>query len=757
MANSYYDVNYSSPSTTLTFTNNDLKYLETAHISLVVSNTTSGTSATFLQTDSTTFTISVDSGTTTINYAAVVASFPTGANKIRVTRTTPSGSMLTLYSNSSMLRSEDLNKNSDQLLYVLQEQIDQGTGSLPLLPTGVYDAGNKRITNLADGIGTGDAASWGQVNALIGGSENAPAVAQNWEFNLGATSFGGTIQDGHSFFTLDPVPASTVNAGYIVEIAGVLQRPDYDFTVDGNVLKITGQVLNGAEFNNTTIAIMNFGLSRQVFEFPITGSAQTSSETPITLKGYSGGDTTALLKVTDSSDTENANISAGGTIKAKVIEPISGSLTVNPTTVTTSGTLTAGGNFTCGTASITQATGDATVNKLVISSTDTANFAANMAVPKSYVDASGGFGGEAVGATDSLNGYMTPGNFRGTTPMGANSYGYPSVPSGRNFTLEVKRGGGPTDNTVHQIIHIFSSDLTEKDTLFTRFHSANAQSGSSPDEWSSWRVAVNDAFRLGDLTTNTNGNNYNLGSTKITNSTAPTDQYDLANKQYVDQQVYGSVAAASTHAQMVCILDGRLRKEQSTDAMTINDASASSRSSLVHLSNYYGFPSGANSGDLSYGTNIPVTRAMFVPNNTTTDWYGVNCKPGAKIFPNNGALDGVSSDGRQLHVEVSFRHDQGIHYGLSNSSTDTINNMARQLVDLRAHVKEINSGSNFIILEFWSTFAHIDNFTTNLVNGDVNGQEYELSAGSMRTFRGLPNGGPTEDDFDFNIRIFKRI
>ena len=660
MANSYYDVTGTPPSTSLTFNTSNLKYLETAHISIVVSNTTSGTSTTFTQTGSPAITVTKDSGTgvTTVNYSACEASFPAGANQVRIQRTTPSDNLLTIFSNASLLRSEDLNANSDQLLYVLQEQIDAGTGSLPLLPIGAYDAGNKRIINLADASDSQDATSFAQVSALVGNSSNSPSVAQYWEFNLG-TGTEGTVADGHTSFTLDPTPASSINATFIVEIAGVIQRPDSDFQINGNVLKVVNQALNASTFDGTTIVAQNFGVSRQVFNFPVIGEASSASEVPITLKGFTGGDATELLKLKDSTNTDNATISAGGTIKAKVLEPLaSGTLAVNPSTITTTGAITSGGDLTVGSASITQATGDATVNKLTISATS--GFTSTQAVPKSYVDSSGGFGGDEVGSTDNINSYMTPGNFRGTTPTSPSGSGFPDdgdVVNGRPYALRITRGGASDSNTIHQELTYFSSDLTSRKIRFERFHSANVQTGTESTEWSAWRKVTNDAHRLNDLTTATG--DYSMGSNKIVSLATPTADTDAANKSYVDSvnadriELLASGPMKSTSSRSIVGISG-------LDAATTYDYFERYRSVKIYLTNV-GLAGSAN-----------FTLGLFSHQNTgAVDYY--KCEPehsaavrlGYKIDCSTPALSALG----EVAVENAVATGGGIDYSPSVIAT----------------------------------------------------------------------------------------
>mgnify|MGYP001324803604 CR=1 FL=1 len=627
MANSYIDVNYTSPSTTLAFTNNDLKYLELAHIKLVVSNNASGATVTFLQTDSTTFTISEDSGTTTINYAACVSSFPAGANQIRVQRVTPSDNLLTTFTNSSLLRAEDLNENADQLLYVLQEQLDQGTGSLPLLPTGQYDASDRQLINVKDATDASHVTTLGQISALVSNSENAPSVAQNWEFNLGATGSGGTFDGTHTSFTLTPNPASAINATFIVEVAGVIQRPDSDFQINGNILKVLDQNLTTATFNGTTIVAQNFGLARTVFNFPVTGEATNASEVPITLKGFSGGDATEMLKLKDSANNENASISAGGTVKAKVIEPItSGTLAVNPTTLTTTGAIVSNGNLSVGDGfSVTETTGDTTVNKLVISSTDTANFASNMAVPKDYVDSSGGFAGVGLGVNTHLNSQMTPGNYRGNTPSGGTNYGYPAeLTDGLSFALIVRRTGGTDSNAVHQ--ELIYRGPSQKELRFERIHSANAQVGEESTEWGDWKKVMNSGSSLNDLGT-ANGN-YSMGTQRIINHGDPVDAGDVVNKSWTETSIrdrYLSIAGILVEVTPVHYYwDPPTFYNQQTSTQTLT------KNGVFH---FWFDPAGT---DHPVGTNDPDN------NNNFMKWFGPLAEPKTALVGSGSVGDDIT-------------------------------------------------------------------------------------------------------------------
>jgi len=544
MPNSYYDSTFTTGDTSKSFTNNDMEYLETAHLKLVASNTSSGESATFFQATGAPkiITVTASSGTTTVNFSACVTGFPTGANQVRIQRVTPSDNLLTNFANSSLLRAEDLNENSQQLLFVLQEQIDAGTGSLPLLPTGDYDAGNNKITNVNDGTDTAHAATYGQLTALLGNAGNSVSVAQNWEFNLGQPSPSGngqgTFVSPNTTFTLSPAAASSINATFIVEVAGVIQRPDSDFVVNGNVLSVLNANLTTSAFDNTTLVAQNFGLARQVFGFPVTGEQSQVDETPITLKGLAGDAGQSLLLIRDSNNTATVALREDGIVEAGTIRPLGtgGTLTVSPTTLTTTGAITSGGNLTVGNFLATQSSGDISANKVTISTTDAvSNFDAGMAVPKSYVD-SQGLTGTGVGAQDNINDYITPGVYYGTTPSPPASYGFPTdVIDSKKYTLVVYPvGASPSDTSNHQRVQELHYYQTSSDSRkYIRHHKPD----SASTDWRAWSQIITEELGVNKLAAATS--TYNMGNNRLLNvgNAVAQNNGDAANVKFVNDQI----------------------------------------------------------------------------------------------------------------------------------------------------------------------------------------------------------------------------
>ena len=504
MPNSYKDYDDATASTTsVTFTTGDFEYLDTAHIKVIVTDT-GNVSTEFLQAstgqDNTNppFTVAASSGTTTVTFnnmnGVTGSGLPANTDKVRVQRVTPSASLLTTFQNASLLRADDLNDNAKQLLFVLQEQVDAGTGSLPLNAAGFFDAGAKKIANIADGTAEQDVASFGQLSALSAFSADAPTVPQFTTF----AGTDGTFANGNTTFNIPFTPLSEIDATYICEVGGVVQVPGADFTVSGTVLTLIGRNVTNSGANAENIAkivLQSFGVTKSVFNFPTTGVAADNTEVPITLKGAAGGDGAALMLFKTQNGVVNAAVTANGRLKARDIEPLSGqTLDVNPTNITTTGTITSGGNLTVGSASITQATGDATVNNLTISSS-TQN--ANQAVPKSYVDANGGFEGSTISADTNLDTILTPGLYTGTVPANPSTLTYPGNSSeGEKFTLRVVRTGGATSPTRFQEF-LSSSDnrITHRPYNGSSF-GAWRQTSQTADTLSSF-AAANDELNMG--------------------------------------------------------------------------------------------------------------------------------------------------------------------------------------------------------------------------------------------------------------------
>lgn len=267
------------------FSNVNLEFVTTTDIFVTIIKADG--SVTALTTSQFTVTSS-PSLTVTITDSAVSDALTT-VDTVRIFRDTSVADPARIFSNGSVLKASDLNAGFDQIRFAQQEIDDTAAGdALQKDTSGVFwDASELFIRNLKDGIANDDAVTLGQVNAALATSGNNPSVPQSYSTQSGtltnATYNSGT---GHTTFSMTPTPTSEFEQTFIVEIDGVIQRPNDDYTVVAGATEGTLTILNG-DVSSSDIVVNNFGLSRQVFDFPTTGQAATSTETPITLQGHS--------------------------------------------------------------------------------------------------------------------------------------------------------------------------------------------------------------------------------------------------------------------------------------------------------------------------------------------------------------------------------------------------------------------------------------------------------------------------------------
>lgn len=282
MALSFVEVNPTSGGQT-TYSNINLQFVSTADIFVTVKKA-DGEVIT-LTTDQYTVTTS-PSLTVTITDSAVHTVIATN-DTIRIFRDTNVSAPARIFSNGSVLKSSDLNANHNQILFAQQENDELGIGdALQKDASGAFwDATSLNIRNVADAVESKDAVTLGQVNAALVSAGSVPSVPQSYSTASGTLS-SGAFAGGNTTFAMTPPPTSEFAQTFIVEIDGVIQRPNNDYTVVTGTTTGTLTIL-GADVTSNSIVVTNFGLSRQVFDFPTTGTATTSTTTPITLQGHS--------------------------------------------------------------------------------------------------------------------------------------------------------------------------------------------------------------------------------------------------------------------------------------------------------------------------------------------------------------------------------------------------------------------------------------------------------------------------------------
>lgn len=205
---------------------------------------------------------------------------------IRIFRDTDVTSPARIFENGSVLKASDLNANHNQILFAQQENDELGIGdALKKSESGAFwDATSLNIRNLPDAVETSDAVTLGQINAALATSGNNPSVPQSYSTSAGTLS-NGTFANSNTTFAMTPPPTSEFEQTFIVEIDGVIQRPNLDYTVTAGTTEGTLTIL-GADVTSQSIVVNNFGLSRQVFDFPTIGTALTGTTTVMTLNGH---------------------------------------------------------------------------------------------------------------------------------------------------------------------------------------------------------------------------------------------------------------------------------------------------------------------------------------------------------------------------------------------------------------------------------------------------------------------------------------
>tara|TARA_B000000609_G_scaffold141213_1_gene119971 strand:- start:4 stop:801 length:798 start_codon:yes stop_codon:yes gene_type:complete len=102
---------------------------------------------------------------------------PTSGQIVEIRRATSQNTRLVDYVSGAILTESDLDTDSNQAFFMAQESIDIANDGLTLQSTGVFDANNKRLTNVADPTGTQDAATKNYVDSNIGSATASSAAA----------------------------------------------------------------------------------------------------------------------------------------------------------------------------------------------------------------------------------------------------------------------------------------------------------------------------------------------------------------------------------------------------------------------------------------------------------------------------------------------------------------------------------------------------------------------------------------------------
>ena len=234
----------------------------------------------------------------------------TATDEVRIGRTTSIDEAARVFSDGSVLKASDLNTQTNQLLYSVQESIDTGGGALPIETDNTYNAGNRRIKNLGTPINESDAVTLSYVTnlSLYNGAEEPQA----WSvLRSGMTQSG----DNLTFVLNTPTPATAVDSMYLIEIDGVMQVPTTDYTVvyDGGIYTLTLLGANNPVLPaSTKITIRNFGVSRNVLSQPFQAGSATGDA--LSIEKASGSHTGNLIDVEDESGNDLFRVEDDGQV-----------------------------------------------------------------------------------------------------------------------------------------------------------------------------------------------------------------------------------------------------------------------------------------------------------------------------------------------------------------------------------------------------------------------------------------------------------
>lgn len=164
----------------------------------------------------------------------------------------PNNQPLVDFTDGSVLTASDLDKNTQQLLYLVQESDDTGSGALAATLDGLnWDAESKQIKSVAAPTANTDAVNKQYVDTLALYGVNQTS-GQSWDL----------VGDGTDQYILqNPTPSAADPELFIVEVGGILQHPVTNYTItqgSGNFyLQFTAVVAA-----STSIRVRNLGVSR---------------------------------------------------------------------------------------------------------------------------------------------------------------------------------------------------------------------------------------------------------------------------------------------------------------------------------------------------------------------------------------------------------------------------------------------------------------------------------------------------------------
>ena len=307
---------------------------------------------------------------TVVGSAVVLDATPDVGTKVKVYRVTPGrseGDALAIvdFQDGSVLSETDLDKNTQQLLYLAQEANEVGASSLPIDYDGNYSAQNLRIKDLASPVGDQDSVRKDYVDgiALFGGGASIP---QSWALTGANFTETGSGTDDYTYTLVSPVPASDSEEQFLLSIGGVLQRPTTDFTVTESSGVYTLTIIDWMDYDESgataVVNVQNFGVSRSTFEQPFVPADVAAVAVQVKglvdqegdLQQWQDSDAVPLARVAEDGDATFVDVTGTGNLSVTGTSALTGDISVNTNKLTIAGAT--GNTSIAGTLGVTEAT-----------------------------------------------------------------------------------------------------------------------------------------------------------------------------------------------------------------------------------------------------------------------------------------------------------------------------------------------------------------------------------------------------------------